>query len=92
MGFARDLGATMTFGLSVTTKHKEAETQVRKPPETTRGALECLQRDPSTGPVQPRGYGRPLRRGSRNPAVHRRIDIRRQQQRNLRMVQTSGRS
>ena len=27
MGFARDLGAAMTFGLSVTTKHKEAETK-----------------------------------------------------------------
>ena len=48
MGFARDLGATMTFGLSVTTKHKEGRYQVRKPPETTRGALECLQRGPST--------------------------------------------
>ena len=27
MGFARDLGAAMTFGLSVTTRHKEAETK-----------------------------------------------------------------
>ena len=27
MGFARDLGAAMTFGLSVTTKHKKAETE-----------------------------------------------------------------
>ena len=27
MGFARNLGAAMTFGLSVTTKHKEAETK-----------------------------------------------------------------
>ena len=27
MGFARDLGAAMTFGLSVTTKHKAAETK-----------------------------------------------------------------
>ena len=27
MGFVRDLGAAMTFGLSVTTKHKEAETK-----------------------------------------------------------------
>ena len=27
MGFTRDLGAAMTFGLSVTTKHKEAETK-----------------------------------------------------------------
>ena len=27
MGFARDLGATMTFGLSVTTRHKEAQTK-----------------------------------------------------------------
>ena len=27
MGFGRDLGAAMTFGLSVTTKHKEAETK-----------------------------------------------------------------
>ena len=27
MGFARDLGAAMTFGMSATTKHKEAETK-----------------------------------------------------------------
>ena len=27
MGFARDLGAAMTFGMSVNTKHKEAETK-----------------------------------------------------------------
>ena len=27
MGFVRDLGAAMTFGLSVTTKHREAETK-----------------------------------------------------------------
>ena len=27
MGFARDLGAAMTFGISVNTKHKEAETK-----------------------------------------------------------------
>ena len=27
MGFARDLGAAMTFGLSATTKHREAETK-----------------------------------------------------------------
>ena len=37
MGFARDLGATMTFGLSVTTRHKAAEIKYGNRRKNTRG-------------------------------------------------------
>ena len=38
MGFARDLGAAMTFGMSVSTKHKEQRPSTETSGSNTSGA------------------------------------------------------
>ena len=91
MGFARDLGAAMTFGMSVSTKHKEAETKygnLRKQHERRLNAYNEVQAQVQSSLEAMDAH---FAAGSRNPAVNRRTDIRRRQQRDLWMAQTSGR-
>jgi hypothetical protein len=91
MGFGRDLGAAVTFGLAATTKHKEAEGKDetrRKQHQRCLNSYNEIQAQVQSGVEAMDAHFT----AAQEVLLSTGADIRRQQQRDLRMVQASGRS